>query len=214
MIPLSQETRTSKLASRSHSGRPKSLGLHAILIQMRSFSCLPLLVFLAAAAQDAAAPGSSQISAVNFLRVEKNVCTSGQPSVEDLQRLKEEGVRSLINLRRPEEDPTGQANERKVAEEIGLKYFSIPVDAANIRPEQVEEFRQILKDQDNAPFYIHCRSAGRVGAFWMIHRVLDDGWACDKAEQEAQQIGHPSPQLQAFAKSYIEEKKPDACAQP
>jgi uncharacterized protein (TIGR01244 family) len=181
---------------------------------MKLVSCLPVALFLWIAPQEPAGPPQPQISALNFLRVEKDVCTAGQPSLEDLARLKQEGVRSLINLRRPQEDESGQATEKKTAEELGFKYFSIPVDSADIRPEQVEEFRAIVKDPANGPFFIHCRTAGRVGAFWMIHRVLDDGWSCDKAEQEARQIGLASPHLLAFAKSYILEKKPDACPQP
>jgi protein tyrosine phosphatase (PTP) superfamily phosphohydrolase (DUF442 family) len=152
---------------------------------MKLVSCLPVALFLWIAPQEPAGPPQPQISALNFLRVEKGVCTAGQPSLEDLARLKQEGVRSLINLRRPQEDESGQATEKKTAEELGFKYF-----------------------------FIHCRTAGRVGAFWMIHRVLDDGWSCDKAEQEARQIGLASPHLLAFAKSYILEKKPDACPQP
>jgi hypothetical protein len=137
MIPLSQETRTSKLASRRQSGRPKSLGLHAILIQMKSFSCLPLCVFLAVVAQDAPSPASNQVSAVNFLQVEKDVCTSGQPSSEDLQRLRQDGVRSpsisavrkKIQLDRPT-----SARSRKSR----LRSILHSVNASDVQPEQVE----------------------------------------------------------------------------
>ena len=38
---------------------------------------------------------------INFLRVDKQICTGGQPSLEDLARLKAEGVRAIINLRQP-----------------------------------------------------------------------------------------------------------------
>jgi hypothetical protein len=50
---------------------------------------------------------------------------------------------------------------------------------------------------------IHCASANRVGAFWMIYRVLEQGWSEDKALAEAERIGLRSPALKQFAHDYI-----------
>jgi hypothetical protein len=56
--------------------------------------------------------------------------------------------------------------------------------------------------------FIHCTAAIRVGAFWMIRRVLRDGWEFEKALEEANQIGlRNNAGLTAFAKEYIEKKK-------
>ena len=52
--------------------------------------------------------------------------------------------------------------------------------------------------------FIHCGSANRVGAFWMIRRVLRDDWEVERAQTEAEQIGMRSPGLVTFALSYIE----------
>ena len=39
----------------------------------------------------------------------------------------------------------------------------------------------------------------------MIKRVLQDGWAVDRAQTEAEAIGLQNPQLVAFANIYIQE---------
>ena len=39
----------------------------------------------------------------------------------------------------------------------------------------VDEFLKITDDAANRPMFIHCTAAIRVGAFWMIRRVLRDG---------------------------------------
>ena len=39
----------------------------------------------------------------------------------------------------------------------------------------------------------------------MIKRVLQDGWAIDRAQTEAEAIGLQNPQLLAFATGYIKE---------
>src|SRR5215216_1102189 len=67
----------------------------------------------------------------NFLRVNKEFCTGGQPRTEHLAKLKEEGVKAIINLRQPGEH---RAEEEKAeAERLGLRYFNIPVAFGMIR---------------------------------------------------------------------------------
>jgi uncharacterized protein (TIGR01244 family) len=139
----------------------------------------------------------------NFLRVNDQFCTGGQPRLEHLQKLKDDGVKAIINLR-----PAGEhraAEEEARAKELGLRYFNIPVVFGEPKDEQVTEFLKITDDPANRPAFIHCASAIRVGAFWMIRRVLRDGWSVEKAEAEAKEIGlRDSPHLNEFARKYIE----------
>jgi uncharacterized protein (TIGR01244 family) len=139
----------------------------------------------------------------NFLRVNKEFCTGGQPRVEHLAKLKEEGVTTIINLRPPSEHRA--AEEEEMAKKVGLRYFNIPVVFADPKEEQVTEFLRITDDPKNRPAFIHCAGAIRVGAFWMIRRVLRDGWTIEAAEEEAKKIGlRESPHLNEFARKYIE----------
>jgi outer membrane protein assembly factor BamB/protein tyrosine phosphatase (PTP) superfamily phosphohydrolase (DUF442 family) len=142
----------------------------------------------------------------NFLRVNKDFCTGGQPRLEHLQQLKAEGVKAIINLRQPSEHRA--AEEEAKAKELGLRYFNIPVVFADPKDEQVDEFLKITDDPENRPAFIHCTGAIRVGAFWMIRRVLRDGWKIEDAEAEAEKIGlRESPHLNEFARKYIEKHR-------
>src|SRR5215207_2953875 len=157
---------------------------------------LLLLAFSSAMAQDA-----GEIR--NFLRVNKDFCTGGQPKLEHLEKLKAEGVKAIINLRQPSEHRA--AEEEAKAKELGLKYFNIPVAYGNPNEEQVAEFLKITDDPENRPAFIHCTAAIRVGAFWMIRRVLRDGWKIEDAEAEAVKVGlRESPHWLEFARKYIE----------
>ena len=142
----------------------------------------------------------------NFLRVNKEFCTGGQPRNEHLSKLKEEGVRAIINLRPPGEH---RAEEEKAeAERLGLRYFTIPVVFAEPKEEQATEFLKLTDDEANRPAFIHCAGAIRVGAFWMIRRVLRDGWTIEDAEKEAAKIGlREAPHLNEFARAYIEKHR-------
>jgi len=163
---------------------------------MRVFLTVLLLAFSSAMAQDA-----GEIR--NFLRVNKDFCTGGQPKLEQLEKLKADGVKAVINLRQPSEHRA--AEEEAKVKELGLRYFNIPVAYGNPNEEQVAEFLKITDDPENRPAFIHCTAAIRVGAFWMIRRVLRDGWKVEDAEAEAVKVGlRESPHWLEFARKYIE----------
>ena len=142
----------------------------------------------------------------NFLRIDPNFCTGGQPNMQQLEKLKAEGITTIINLRTADEYNVAQ--EEAKAKELGLKYFNIPVVYTAPKEEQATEFLKLMADTKNRPVFIHCTAAIRVGAFWLIKRVLQDGWTFENAEQEAQKVGlRNAPHLTDFAKAYIEKHR-------
>jgi protein tyrosine phosphatase (PTP) superfamily phosphohydrolase (DUF442 family) len=142
----------------------------------------------------------------HFTLVSDQFCTGGQPKLEALEKLKSEGVKSILNLRQPSEHRA--ADEEAKAKELGLKYFNIPVVYRDPKEEQATEFLKITDDPANRPIFIHCTAAIRVGAFWMIRRVLRDGWTIEAAEEEAKKIGlREAPHLVEFARNYIEKHR-------
>jgi uncharacterized protein (TIGR01244 family) len=140
--------------------------------------------------------------------VNEQVCTGAQPTRDQLASLKADGVRGIINLREPEEHNIQEEATR--VKDLGLLYISIPVKAAAPKDEQVDAFLKATQDPNIFPLFIHCASGARVGAFWMIRRVLVDGWTPERAEEEAKQIGMKSPALRDFALGYIQRHKKKA----
>jgi len=169
---------------------------------MRKRAGLGLALFLAVSATAAPQEAARDASSIkNFLRVDEQICTGGQPTMAELEKLKQEGVRAIINLRRPSE--YNAEEEAAKARELGLRYVNIPVDHSDPKDSQVEDFLKATDDTANRPAFIHCAAANRVGAFWMIRRVLRDRWSLEKAEDEAKKIGMRSPNLRDFAFDYI-----------
>ena len=122
-----------------------------------------------------------------------------------LAKLKADGVKVIINLRPPGEHRS--AEEEAEAKKAGLRYINIPVVYTDPKDEQADEFLKATDDPENRPAFIHCAAAIRVGAFWMIRRVLRDGWTIEKAEEEAKKVGLVNaPHLTTFAKNYIEKR--------
>jgi uncharacterized protein (TIGR01244 family) len=142
----------------------------------------------------------------NFLHINNDFCTGGQPRPEEFEKLKAARVRVVINLRTPGEHRA--AEEEEMVKQLGLRYINIPVVFTAPKEEQADEFLRVTDDPANRPAFIHCTSAIRVGAFWMIRRVLRDGWTVEAAEAEAEKIGlHHSPHLNEFARAYIAKHK-------
>jgi protein tyrosine phosphatase (PTP) superfamily phosphohydrolase (DUF442 family) len=144
----------------------------------------------------------------NFLRINSEVCTGGQPTAAHLAELKAQGVRAIINLRAPGEAGFDAAAEEAEVKKLGLRYFNIPVsNQAGPKDEQAAEFLKLTDDPANRPAFIHCGSANRVGGFWMIRRVLRDGYTLEAARAEADKIGLRSAALVEFASQYIAKNK-------
>lgn len=102
---------------------------------------------------------------------------TGQPTEADLRRLREEGFRSVVDLRveAEGEQPLPPGRERVAAEELGLRYLHLPVPAD--RPpdeEMLDRFRREVC-QLPAPVFVHCASGKRSGTFGVaLEAVLAD----------------------------------------
>jgi len=144
----------------------------------------------------------------NFLKINTEFCSGGQPTLAQLAELKAQGITTVINLRTVGENGFDAPAEEAEVKKLGMKYVHIPVsNQAGPKDEQADEFLKVTDDAKNRPVFIHCGSANRVGAFFMIRRVLRDGLTFDAAKTEATKIGLRSAQLEEFAKSYIEKNK-------
>lgn len=119
--------------------------------------------------------------------------------------LKAEGYATVINLRLADEKDVDLEASRAAAEASGINYIHLPYDTSNPDPDLVDAFLEAVGDPTNQPVYVHCGSATRVGALWMVGRVQQDGWDIDEASEEVQQIaGKPEASIR-LATQYLSE---------
>jgi uncharacterized protein (TIGR01244 family) len=136
------------------------------------------------------------------LCVDERVTTGGQPVAGAFAKLAGLGFRAVLDMR-TEAEGHDAALARSQAEAAGLRYFNLPVESAAPRPEQVDEFTRAVGDKRNHPLFVHCASGNRVGAFWLIYRVIEDGWTLERAQAEAERVGLRSESLKRFALDYV-----------
>ena len=167
--------------------------------------CVMAVVALVASSAAAQVKKSEMPGVRNYSRVDATVGCGGAVDPSAMSALKKEGYVSVINLRLANEAGADIDAGRAAAQSAGLKYIHLPFNAAAPDPKVVSDFLGAVADKSNQPVFVHCGSANRVGAVWMIKRVLQDGWAVDRAQTEAEAIGLQNPQLVAFANTYIQE---------
>ena len=138
----------------------------------------------------------------HLLCLDERIATGGQPKDSAYSKLAAEGFRAVLNLR-TESEGVDLKHEQEEIEKAGLRYISIPFVSSAPKDDKVDQFIKAVKDNNNQPILIHCGSANRVGALWMIYRVVDQGWTEEKALDEAIRIGLTSQVLKTFAHEYI-----------
>jgi len=168
---------------------------------MRSFTTLLALAI--------AIPAFAQVTRqerpgiVNFSKVDAVVACGGATDTAALDALKADGFKSIINLRTAGEQGANLEQNAARAKELGLKYISIPFSPGQPDPKAVDTFLGEIANTSNQPVFVHCGSASRVGSFWLVKRVLQDGWTVEKATEEAKLIGLRGEPLEKFALDYI-----------
>src|SRR5260370_16818360 len=88
--------------------------------------------------------------------ISQQVSVGEQARQSDLEELKKDGVTTVVNLRLAGEDsPLNPAEERAVAEKLGLQYHHLPISLDKLDIDQVKELRKILRNSQG-PVLVDC----------------------------------------------------------
>lgn len=124
-----------------------------------------------------------KIEKFNYLYRYQNYYLGGQPTLEELQWLKAEGVTKIINLRTAKENNEYSAtafDEKSLAMEMGFEYVEIPVGGTKDHsPGKLKAVSN--KINENEKILLHCRTAGRVTQFFMAYLVRHKGYSINEA---------------------------------
>jgi len=146
----------------------------AILVLLLSGAC-------AGAAEKAAKPSPADLLPNGMMPFD-GILTGGQPSDSQLEKAKEAGYATVINMRMPDEPGSTDPAEVKA---LGMDYVALPIEhAAGITEANARKLAEIL-DKARKPVIVHCGSGNRVGALFALKARFVDG----KTPEEALKIG-------------------------
>lgn len=137
-------------------------------------------------------------------KVSDDFSAGGQPTPETLKQLAEQGYKSVVNLRSPDE-AGALTDEQQQAEAAGLQYINVPLkpteanaDLAAVVLSKVEELP--------TPVYFHCAAGGRASALALIAFATQHGLDREAVLAKAQELG-VNPE-QPHLKQFVESLKP------
>ena len=143
----------------------------------------------------------------NFSKLETTIACAGATTPDAVPAIKEMGYKSVINLRQAEEAGANVEAEGAAVKAAGMRYVHIPFNGAAPDPKVADAFLAAIRAPENAPAFIHCASANRAAAMWMIKRMVVDKWDEEKAGTEAAALGLTNPNLKKFAVDYAASHK-------
>jgi uncharacterized protein (TIGR01244 family) len=155
-----------------------------------------------------AMPASAQVTKLtvpgvtNFNKLETTIACAGATTSEAVPELKKMGYASIINLRLADENGANIEQEAEAAKAAGITFIHIPFSTQKPDPAVADTFLKAVTAKENNPAFVHCASANRAAAMWMIKRMIVDKWDADKAGEEAAQLGLTNPALKQFALDY------------
>ncbi len=129
---------------------------------------------------------------------------SGQPSLKDFKKLKEQGFASIINLQPKSEFDEGP--QVKLIKSLGLNYKNVPFKSgADLTTELMNKItKTVVSLRPQGKVLIHCRSGNRVGIWLAGHFYKDHKYSKEKALATAKNLGLTSPGSIKKAQSYLE----------
>lgn len=145
------------------------------------------------------------------MKINDQVTVGPQPSEDELQKLGQQGFRSVVNFRTQgeEEQPLTPQAEGKKVKSAGMEYLHIPVSMKAMGPELVDLFREKFADLPK-PVFAHCKSGKRAGAMVMMHMAVEQGMTGEQTLLLAKEMGFEceQPELEQFVRQYVDSHAP------
>ena len=137
-----------------------------------------------------------------FQQVTDRLYRGGQPRDGGLQRLRELGIDTIVNLRGTSKTTKAEEVEARA---LGFNYFNVALpNWGRPQDEQVRRALLIIAAPQNGRVYVHCKDGvDRTGTIVALHRVTHQGWKTDDALAEADVRG--MRRYQFWMRDYAEE---------
>ncbi len=125
----------------------------------------------------------------SFSIIDKNkISRSGQPLISEFKWLKNNGWKSIVDLRVDGEyKEIGDDRKLKGFKELKFNFLSLPIrDGSVPTTNQAKQFLKFVIDPKNQPVHVHCRGGyGRAGTMMALYRYTVDGWKMSDAITES-----------------------------
>ena len=95
---------------------------------------------------------------MEYRELSEQLSFGGQPTAEELRDLARKGVKTIVNVRSPDEEVVhlSTAEEKALAESLGMIYVNVPVTGKNINEETAEQVKQAIGEaKKDGTVFVH-----------------------------------------------------------
>lgn len=132
---------------------------------------------------------ASSARAMNLYSVTTGVYRGSTPeTAADFDRLKQMGIKTVLNLRRF--DRNAIAREGQALSARGIRHVHVPIRYFPRGDNSIDRAVDLLSDTTLHPVYVHCKHGhDRCGTVVGLYKVRHHGWSADAAYRDMRQYG-------------------------
>jgi len=135
--------------------------------------------------------GTGISSVFNYLQINPNLATSGQPTKKQLIAIQRAGYKKIINLAPPNAE-NALSNEADIVTTLSMDYINIPVNFSNPTEQDFAQFILQMQNHSNQKIWVHCAANMRVSCFIFKYRTAILGENPSYADADLKKIWQPN----------------------
>ncbi|QLE49714.1 hypothetical protein FD724_17540 [Nostoc sp. C057] len=125
---------------------------------------------------------------MNIVRkINDQLAIAGQITLDQLKQIADEGYKSVLNLRLPDEIGL-LADEQEKTQFLGLYYVNFPTKTEDINHQSMLQVYQTIAELPK-PTLIHCDNSIRSAAIVLLYIAIKQGITFEKALQKVITLG-------------------------
>ncbi len=130
-----------------------------------------------------------------FRQIKDKLFIGPQPTAQDLDEARQQGIKTVIDLRLPSVTET---SNRDLAQSRGLGYVNMPVDKENLSAASIGDLEAAMQEQAG-PFLIHCATGARAALLLSLSEAKQKNWSREQAFEHARSLGYDLTTSPAFS---------------
>ncbi|MDZ8189627.1 MAG: sulfur transferase domain-containing protein [Nostoc sp. ChiSLP02] len=145
---------------------------------------------------------------IDAIQINENLTTTGQIIPKQLEQARQEGFKSVLNLRSPDELGFSK-DEQQIAEALGLHYRNVPLKLEALNEELITKILTTL-EQIPKPAVVHCAAGMRSTGIALLSVAIQEGLTPEQTLSKARNVGFGffehagvSPRLKQLFVDYV-----------
>jgi uncharacterized protein (TIGR01244 family) len=144
----------------------------------------------------------------NFVVVNDDLATAGQPTADQMREVAEEGFEVVINLAVADSTPHLHG-EAALVESLGLTYEHIPVVFKAPTGDDLARFFRVMEESRGKKVFVHCAANYRVSCFVSLYGQARLGWSLEQAQAHIRRLWEPDAVWSRFLETARREMERD-----